>query len=924
MLPGGLPDAVRDAVIFTDAEGRIQYWNDAASELFGYSATEMLGRTPAVLYPDVSADAPAEQLSTNLAEIAGGTPFAGPWKGRHKDGRAVWVEVETTTVRSEAGDVLGFLGISRDISGRLAAEAALRFSEGQFRALAESASDGIIAVDTDSTILFANDGVGRIFGYAPDELLGTDLTRLMPEYLRHIHRAGMARYLETGVRHIHWASTELPGQHRDGHQIPLEISFGESRSGARHVFTGIIRDITSRKRTERRLTVENTVAQVLARSTSDEPVLVAVLGAAGAALAWPWGALWVRDKTADVMRCAEIWSGDPVRYAEFAAISRLRPMARGEGLPGRVWLSGEPAWSSDVVEDRNFPRALHARAAGLHAGIAFPVQRRGEVEAVIEFLGDRVEEPDAELLRLMASVGGQIGEFIERRQVEAALEVSEERYRSLVQATAQLVWACDPVGNVVEELPSWSGYTGQRFEAYRGLGWTEAVHPEDREPLLAAWKGAVAGRVPLREIEARIRRADGEYGSFGVRAVPIFGAEGELREWVGTCSDITARKRSEERLRQADRLEAVGRLAGGVAHESNNQMSVVLGSAHFLLRRTDLPEVARQDVRYIQQAAERTAVISAQLLAFSRRQMLQPKPLDLAAEVRSLEPILRRALGEASTLDVRTHPLTGTVRADPGQLAQVLLNLTFNARDAMPEGGTLTILTRAVEMTAEQAAAHPDEAVILAPYAALVVSDTGHGMDPMTLARIFEPFFTTKPLGQGTGLGLSSVHGIIRQSGGHVWASSEPGIGTTFEIYLPSARDVPGGPEPVVAAAARGSGTVLVAEDEAVLREMISRTLRECGYSVLEAGDGEEALALIQGRAEPIHLAVVDVMMPRMSGRELAIRLEHQRPGTRVLFISGFPDLEAVERGLLEGGQQFLQKPFAPETLARAVKDLLA
>lgn len=262
---------------------------------------------------------------------------------------------------------------------------------------ARRASDGIVTIDSDSTILFANGGVGRIFGYGPDELLGTDLTRLMPEYLRHIHRAGMARYLETGVRHIHWAATELPGRHRDGHQIPLEISFGESRSGARHVFTGIIRDITSRKRAERRLAVENTVAQVLARSTSDEPVLVAVLGAAGAALAWPWGALWVRDKTADVMRCAEIWSGDPERYAEFGAISRLQSMARGEGLPGRVWLAGEPAWASDVVEERNFPRAVHAKAAGLHAGIAFPVQRRGEVQAIIEFLGDRVEEPDAEL-----------------------------------------------------------------------------------------------------------------------------------------------------------------------------------------------------------------------------------------------------------------------------------------------------------------------------------------------------------------------------------------------------------------------------------------------------------------------------------------------------------------------------------------------
>ncbi|MBA3893282.1 MAG: PAS domain S-box protein [Gemmatimonadales bacterium] len=800
-----------------------------------------------------------------------------------------------------------------------------RTDDDRFRALAETASDGFVTIDADSTILFANAGAGRIFGYAPEELLGLDLALLMPEYLRALHRAGMQRYLDTGVRHIHWASTELPGLHRDGHVVPLEISFGESLSGGRRTFTGVIRDITVRKRIERRLTIEHTVAQALAGTTSEAGVLVAILEALGQALGWPWGAIWVHDEAAGTaLRCAEIWSADPSAYEQFARRSREIRLAFGEGLPGRVWVSGSPAWVSDVVSDTNFPRSPEAKLAGLHAGIAFPVQRRGETQAVIEFLASRVEEPDAELVGLMAAVGAQVGQFLERRRAEAALRRSEERYRSLVQATAQLVWSCDPAGDIVEELPSWSAYTGQPFEAYRGPGWIEAIHPEDRESLRASWRAAVASRRLLRETEARIRRADGVYGTFAIRGVPILNPTGEPAEWVGTCTDVSARKQHEERLRQADRMEAVGRLAGGVAHEANNQMSVVLGSAEFVLRRSDLPEAVRQDVEFVRQAAERTAAITAQLLAFSRRQVLQPKLLALEAEVARLEPILRRTLGAEHTLVVRPGASGGRVLADPGQLTQVLLNLTLNARDAMPDGGTLTIRTRTVTLSAEQAEARGDGGVLPGQYAVLTVSDTGRGMDRETLARAFEPFFTTKPVGHGTGLGLSSVHGIVRQSGGHIWAYSEPGLGAAFEVYLPLSK--PGaesGEAPVSEPAAPGSGTVLVAEDEPLLREVIARTLREAGFTVLDAADGETALELARRHDGPLAAVVVDVVMPRMNGRTLARQLSRERPGTRVLFISGFPDAESVERGLVEGGEPLLQKPFAPATLARAVAELI-
>ncbi|MDQ3138421.1 MAG: PAS domain S-box protein [Gemmatimonadota bacterium] len=919
VLPPILLDAVRDAVIYTDVDHRILYWNAAASDVYGYTAAEMLGRTPAALYPDVS----AVRQASDQEEIAPGVDTTGVRRARRKDGSEAWVEVETTAVSNELGRPIGFVAISRNISDRLARETAARTSEGRFRALAETASDGIVAIDTASTILFANAGVGRIFGYPADELLGTDLTRLMPDYLHQLHRAGMARYVETGVRHIHWAATELPGKHRDGRSIPLEISFGESRDDGRQVFTGIIRDITSRKRLERRLTVESTVAQVLGRATSEAGVLVDILEAVGAALGWPWGAIWVRDTAGQVMCCSQIWSADPKLHAGFAERSRRLELAVGEGLPGRVWATGAPAWVSAVLGDLDFVRATEAREVGLHCGVAFPVTRRGETHAVIEFLADQAEEPDVELLGLMTTVGAQVGEFMERHRAEMALERSEVRYRLLVEATSQLVWTSDPAGDIVEELPSWTAYTGQSLQEYRGRGWIDAVHPDDRDAVLAAWRVAVAAREPLREIEARIRRADAEYGTFALRGVPIFGPGGEVREWVATCTDVSVRKRSEGRLRQADRMDAVGRLAGGVAHEANNQMTVVLGSAEFVLRREDLPEVVRQDVELIRMAAERTAAITAQLLAFSRRQVLKPRPVDLDDEVRSLEPILRRTLGECCTLALHPGSLVGKVRADPGQLAQVLLNLTFNARDAMPDGGTLTIRTRAVELTTDQAAAHPDEPVVPGPYAVLVVSDTGHGMDRATLARIFEPFFTTKPVGQGTGLGLASVHGIVRQSGGHVWASSEPGAGATFEIYLPmTPSEAGGGPPPAPEPEVRGKGTVLVAEDDPPLRGIIARILRESGYEVLEAEDGEQALEIVRSRPGLLALVVADLIMPRMNGRELATRLERERPGTRVLFISGFPDRDVIERGLLEGGRPFLQKPFAPEALTRIVKEL--
>jgi len=388
----------------------------------------------------------------------------------------------------------------------------------------------------------------------------------------------------------------------------------------------------------------------------------------------------------------------------------------------------------------------------------------------------------------------------------------------------------------------------------------------------------------------------------------------------GTCQDVTDRRTAEEQLRLAHKMEMVGRLAGGVAHEANNQMSVVMSAADFILARPDLPPAVRADAEYIRRAAERTAAVTAQLLAFSRRQVLRPQVLSLNEVLERFRLVLQRTMGEDCPVTLLLDPAAGPVRADPGQLEQVLLNLAINARDAMPRGGRLSVETAAVELTERSAVSSHGVQVGPGRYIQLAVSDTGHGMDKTTLAHAFEPFFTTKGVGQGTGLGLATVYGIVKQSDGYVWAYSEPGQGTTIKVYLPATEVAP---EPVGDVAslrptARGE-LVLVVEDEEQVRTVAARALTDAGYRVLVADSGERALDMVRQNGNRPVLALVDVVIPGLGGSELAAELVRIAPGTRVLFTSGYTDGEILRRGLLEPGAAFLAKPFSPDALVRAV-----
>jgi signal transduction histidine kinase/CheY-like chemotaxis protein len=451
----------------------------------------------------------------------------------------------------------------------------------------------------------------------------------------------------------------------------------------------------------------------------------------------------------------------------------------------------------------------------------------------------------------------------------------------------------------------------------------DAIHREDHPAVTAARAQSLA-TCQLLEVSYRLRRADGVYRRVVGRGAPVRDADGQVLEWVGTVTDVEDQRRAEEQLRQAQQLQAVGTLAGGVAHEVNNQMTAVLGFGAFLLRDLGPEHPQASDVRQIVRAGQRAAQVTEQLLTFSRRQVTQPETHDLHQLVIDMVPVLRRILGSDKTLVIAPNRPVHQVLVDPRQIEQILINLAANGRDAMGTDGCLTISLEDTQLDAAYFDRHGGVRIEPGRYVLLAVSDTGAGMDRDTLARVFEPFFTTKPVGEGTGLGLSMVYGVVKKHGGCVWIYSEPGRGTTVKVYLPVAaptslipphQDAP--PPPSRPAA------VLLVEDDPLVRGMARRALEAAGHQVREAADGAEALDLATGKGGLPELLVTDLIMPRMNGRELADALARHHPHLPVIYMSGYTGYDAPVRGLLPPGAPFVQKPFTPDQLVDAVASLL-
>ena len=503
-----------------------------------------------------------------------------------------------------------------------------------------------------------------------------------------------------------------------------------------------------------------------------------------------------------------------------------------------------------------------------------------------------------------------------RRRDEEALRRSEEDFRGLVENASVGIYRSTREGRFLTANPAlvrMLGYDSEEEVLRLDIARDVFADPAQRARV-------VSSHTPPGEL--KLKRRDGTLITVQVQSRVVPGGDGRPDFFEGVMQDVTEQRALESQLRQSQRLEAVGRLAGGVAHDFNNILTAIIGYSELLLDELAASHPLRPSVQEIRAGADRAASLTRQLLAFSRKQVLRAKVLDLNTAVRDLVKMLQRLIGEDVKLELALHAAPAMVQADPGQVEQVLLNLAVNARDAMPDGGRLTLETACRVLDETYARAHAD--VVPGEYVMLAVSDTGTGMDAETQARIFEPFFTTKELGKGTGLGLSTVYGIVKQSGGSIAVYSEPGRGTTFKIYLPRV-DAPAPVETAASAppARGGHETVLLAEDDAAVREVAGEALSQRGYRVLRAPDGQTALELAAAHAGEIAILVTDLVMPGMSGRELAEALTALRPGLQVLYISGYTDDAVVRHGILAEGLAYLQKPFSAEALAAKVRQVV-
>jgi two-component system cell cycle sensor histidine kinase/response regulator CckA len=555
------------------------------------------------------------------------------------------------------------------------------------------------------------------------------------------------------------------------------------------------------------------------------------------------------------------------------------------------------------------PFSFHLRA----------IRADGEAK-IIHYRGSLVADEEGRPVRMF----GTAQDVTELKEAEQKIRQAEEKYRSIFENAVEGIFQSTPDGRLISANPAMARILGfespEELMAERtDIGAQHYVDPNCREELLRtlAEQGVVVG------FECEVYRKDRSviWAIESIRA--ISDESGALLYYEGSLEEITERKTLEEQLRQSQKLEAIGQLAGGIAHDFNNLLTAITGYTELALRRLSAEDPIYHNLSEIRKAADRAASLTSQLLAFSRKQILQPKVINLNAIVSDVDRMLRRLIGEDINLLTKTEPELGSVKADPGQISQVIMNLAVNARDAMPGGGSLTIETSNVYLDVEYASRHV--AVRPGHYVMLAVSDTGTGMDEKTRVRIFEPFFTTKEISKGTGLGLSTVYGIVKQSGGNVWVYSEVGHGTTFKIYLPrvdeGARENQS--DALESEATHGDETVLIAEDDDSVRQLAREVLEMGGYTALEASNGGAASVVCEQHEGKIHLLLTDVVMPEMSGRHLSERLKELRPEMRVLFMSGYTSNAIVHHGMLDENTNFMQKPFSPDDLLKKIRQVL-
>lgn len=742
----------------------------------------------------------------------------------------------------------------------------------QYRAILEAAPDAIVVADHSGKIVLVNIQAEQLFGYTRDELIGKPEEILVAEHFRVQQKDHYSRFLSPVADQPPVAGLELFGVRKDGTEFPAEVRLSPLDTKRGRLISSAIRDISERRRTEEDL---RRLASIVA--CSDDAIIGKTLD--GIITCWNAG--------------AERMYGYSAAEAIGKSIGMLVPAERPDELP-ELLLRLTAGETVDHFE------TIRVRKTG----------ERFDVEISLSPIRDATEK----------IVGASViaRDISQRKRRDSDLS----RLSAAVEGSYDAIVSLTPAGTIL----TWNRGAERMF----GYSAPEAIG----RPIL--FLSRPDGRVESVKLLERIQRnktvkhletvrvkKDGTHVHVALILSPIEDGEGKVVGVSSVARDVTENKRMEEMLLQAQKMEAVGRLAGGIAHDFNNLLGVILGYTELLLEPANLDSAQRRDIEEIQKAGHRASLLTRQLLAFSRKQVLQPKVLDLNNVVGDTKNLLQRLIGEDIELTVALDPQLGHVKVDPGQIEQIILNLAVNARDAMPAGGKLVLETANIELDAAYAAQHPSTRPGL--HAMLAVTDNGCGMDAKTKSRIFEPFFTTKDFGKGTGLGLSTVYGIVKQSGGSIWVYSEVGIGTTFKVYIPCV-DQAVEAQPSIAAVEptnRGQHTILVVEDDAALLEITKRSLEEVGYTVFASHSPAHAIEMLAQCDDTIHLMITDVIMPGMSGTKLAAYLAAMRPSMKVLYVSGYTDDTIVQHGVLEPGLEFLQKPFSPKTLAAKVDDLL-
>ena len=778
--------------------------------------------------------------------------------------------------------------------------------------LIECAPEAISILDPDMRIVRLNGEFTRIFGYSPQEVLGKKLEPLIVPPDRHAETRWIQDTLIEGRKVV----IETKRRHKDGSLVDVFVSSAPVILSGKHVGVCVLyRDISEQKRTEALGSALLSIAEK-ANSAKDLQHFYAA----------------THNIVAELMYARNFYIAlyDPVMqllsFPYFVDEIDPRPATKklSKGLTEYVLRTGAPLLCTPEIFEKLVAQdevELIGAPSLDWLGVPLKIGNNTIGVVVVQSYSGNVRFGEKEK-NILTFVSQQLAAAVEHKRNEEALRRSEARYRSLIQSAVYGIYRCDLEGKFLDVNPALVAMLGYDLPED-----VMALDPQkqlfiDCEELTRLMADFRTGSV--NNLEVRWRRKDGKAITVRLsgRAVQTLDETSQVLEII--AEDVSEQRVLENQFRQVQKMEAVGRLAGGVAHDFNNLLMVISGYTEVLLDRTGPQHPLYSKIQAIHQATERASGVTRQLLAFSRKQMLELKVVDINAIVLDMERLLRPLIGEDVQLQTKLAKDLSHTRADTGQIEQVIMNLVVNSKDAMPAGGKITVETanaffRAEDVRREYSYIKPGAYVLLS------VSDSGHGMDKETQARIFEPFFTTKEKGKGTGLGLSTVYGIIKQSGGYILVQSELGQGTTFRIYLPRVEEAaePLHHEPAKAVQNRGSETILLVEDEESVRELVRETLESKGYHVLEAENGESALRLTETLTEPVDALITDVVMPGMSGRELAARLCASCPKTKVLYLSGYTEDAIVHEGVLDPGTAFLQKPFTLQALTRKLREVL-